>query len=859
MTKQSKLCPGFTWRSIFVSLFTILTAAIFIQHTAVTDEWCIFTGNEVLGVPAIIAFVLVLALAALFYSLCRFNLLTLAELHCVLFATLLATPLMASSFWRYMLAVTNTIPRAANFAKYDAFPSKLWPHGPNLLRDSFGPDMRSWAMTHGDVRWETIDVQAAVDEDREHEHPPEFMDAVVMHSTNDHAVTSIRIQTSVSLDKGVIPEQPYLITVLVRARDLGSQSYYFCRVYHDWQTEFSAEAFASSKQAERNWLHKGGFVRTGVYGVTIPAQVQSQVVLEFGLYGSGKLELCDPELINVNTLESAFVGREIVTAEEFRALPSDQRAGLIVEPETLWSLAGLCFILNGYFPLREWLQPLGAWILFFFFILTSTFAMAVIMRRQWMENERYPMPLAKIPLALLDKDENQAVGAIWKNPNMWTGFTVVLFWCLMRGWRAFNPSVPDMNIEISLKQFFTDPNLLKMFGSTTFKVTSLYLALGLLMELNVLLSVVLGYFLFRLQYYAGEIWHLATAKNYPFKGHQLVGGYLAYALLIVLFTWKYLWSVLRKAWVGEQDCDEPMTYRTAFLTLAVSFVGVMLWALWLGLPPLAMALYFLFILSIGLVAAKLRAECGLVGYRFFPFGGEALLLIPLFGGIGFFMPQGLVFLTFLSVIVFALSFFHLPGLQMEMIETGRQLSVKPRHMVYAGLLGLFGGILIGGWVYLSSAYAIGADNYPIATGEFSTEGDFKMYNEEMSRTSEAYLDGKPIPFKTGPELLALGFAAGVTALLTLMRQLFAGFFFHPIGFILGPTFMAEQVWGSLLSAWVIRFTVLKLGGAATVRKRLMPFAVGMFLGTVAAYLLFALINGWLYFYSPGLFKPRMEF
>ena len=47
----------------------------------------------------------------------------------------------------------------------------------------------------------------------------------------------------------------------------------------------------------------------------------------------------------------------------------------------------------------------------------------------------------------------------------------------------------------------------------------------------------------------------------------------------------------------------------------------------------------------------------------------------------------------------------------------------------------------------------------------------------------------------------------------------------------------DYIWGSALTAWAVRSIVLRLGGAATVRNKLQPVFVGVFLGAVLAYLL----------------------
>jgi hypothetical protein len=81
--------------------------------------------------------------------------------------------------------------------------------------------------------------------------------------------------------------------------------------------------------------------------------------------------------------------------------------------------------------------------------------------------------------------------------------------------------------------------------------------------------------------------------------------------------------------------------------------------------------------------------------------------------------------------------------------------------------------------------------------------------------------------------------------LAVLRQMFAGFWFHPIGFVLGSAHMLEWAWGSVLVAWCIRAVVLKFGGAATVKEKLFPFFVGVFFGGVVCMLVVFAHNAYL--------------
>jgi hypothetical protein len=52
----------------------------------------------------------------------------------------------------------------------------------------------------------------------------------------------------------------------------------------------------------------------------------------------------------------------------------------------------------------------------------------------------------------------------------------------------------------------------------------------------------------------------------------------------------------------------------------------------------------------------------------------------------------------------------IPGMQFELIETGRRLKINPRHIVITCLIGVLGGLFIGGWGFLTHGYADGGDN-----------------------------------------------------------------------------------------------------------------------------------------------------
>jgi hypothetical protein len=292
---------------------------------------------------------------------------------------------------------------------------------------------------------------------------------------------------------------------------------------------------------------------------------------------------------------------------------------------------------------------------------------------------------------------------------------------------------------------------------------------------------------------------------------------------------------------------EALSQRAAVFTLLFAHAGVAVWARAAGAPALPTVAFFAFLVALGFVCAKFRAECGSPYGYFTPY--NSMVLVTAAGGFTAFGEKGVFMSLLLSGCLTVTTFYLIPGMQFELVETGRRMRINPRHIALTCLIGALGGLFIGGWGFLTHGYSDGSENIR-GSWLFSNYGWFvSSFRDPLAKATNDWLNAGAAPLASSPwEGRAMLLGGSVTAVLTVLRHYLSGFWFHPVGFMLGWTNMDNGApWGTLLVAWFIRFATLKIGGARAVRDRLLPFFTGVFIGCMLSVALFTVINAGAYF------------
>jgi hypothetical protein len=847
---------GLTLRSLLASLLVITLSGVVGQLAGVFDTANTLIGSEALPIPAMLVFWPLAAVAAGVGALARTRIFSRAELIVVLLAALIATPLMTVGFWRYQLAGLSTVVRVSDWAKFEALPEGLWPHGSNLLSGALRAGGDS-AQRLGAVR---LDGSRAV-----------------LENTDAQATSVVRLRVDLGAETApqrdgsravAVPGRPYLFSARVRASRLGPEARYFVRTYADDSPSFAAELVQLRSETKRTPLFPDGSTRVGYYPLELPASAQRSVTFELGLQGQGNVEWQDLRLYDVRAVELAYKGFSRVTSDEFAKLSLADRQHVVVVPDALFSKAGLRYALGLDYPIADWLAPISRLGALALLVFTATLALALLYRKQWLENERYAVPMLRPLLVLLGADEAQGgLGRRFLRSSwLWVGFGTAFAWCAFKVLHGYLPGLPDLSVSIAVKSYLSDAFWGRTWDDVKLEVYALFFGLGLLMELNVLLSIVLGFLLCRLQYLFGQAYGLSADHNFPHFQHQMLGAYLAYALLTIVFTRRYLAAAARAALSAGREQTEARAQRAALLLLAACALGLGLWARWVGIPLAAAVLLAVQLVVFGFIAAKLMAECGLPRAGFnHPLGlpgnynvpVEPLLLVPLLGGASVFGGSGMMTMTLVTATLMPYGFFLIPGLQVEALELGRRFGVRTWHVAAITVMAVVVGIVVGGWLYLTAAYGFGANKFFDANQFGDRLGAFRAFNAELAAAQSAMASPGAAPVSNAADqarLWALGFGAFATTAVTVLRQWAPGFWFHPIGLLAGPSDMVQTLWGSLLTAWVVRLAVLRLGGAATVREKLMPAAVGIFLAALLGHALHIAGNAYWFFFNKGAVK-----
>jgi len=840
-----KTSRTFSFRAALIAIASMVVVGIWIQFHEVLLGYNILAENTP-PAGAVGVFLGIILIGGVLTWLRPQLRLTKGELIVIYAALMVCAPLMTQGMWRRFLGLTFSVPR--NYmGLVDSYSEKLWPHGEHLIPDrcfakGLGPDMEAAPAD----RVQVVDV------------PKSRVGAVraVQIENADTAAdadaeTTFRIRVPRVRDgrEILVPGEKYYLTALFRLTGFISRSYIEVEVVSDGGERVPVVRL--NKDTKDLYSTPGGFQRQGQIYVNLPRSVKEYADVVFTLSGRGRVAVTDVNFFSNEAMSRAHKGTTEIQAAQLDKLPDNQRDSLLVRPDAPYSPAWIWYTLKGYIPWDQWAQPLFYWGSIVVAMFLGLLGIGIIFRKQWSENERFSYPLVALPRLLIEEEEKDGrlIRPLYRKPIFRVGLVVALVYCLMQGVAFYVPGMPNPTIEVNVGSYFADPAV-KAFvqgmsgEGNQFKVILTIMAIAFFIDLDLLLSIIVFFWVCKIPYYFGELYGWKGIKgindDFPFPHEQHIGAFLSLALVVLWISRKHLAGVGRTILGvpgGVDDAREAMPYRWAlFLTLG-AFVYFGLWGSWTGLGAWNALLFFGFLVLCGFSAARIRTECGAPWTYFTPY--YPYLIFFLLGGLNIFPLQTMILTYAAGGFMAVAQFLLFAPTQVEMLHLADTEKASPRGVTGGLLLGILGAVLIGGYVMLVWNYGKGGDNLDVMKGwgmgqawyfrsldkavlDMDSEMQMKATTKTAERASKI----------VGP-WISVGVGSGATLLLAILRARFVGFWLHPLGYILANSFFIYMVWGSLHAAWLVKWLGLKVGGPRVIRDYMTPFFAGIFVGGVA--------------------------
>ena len=552
-------------------------------------------------------------------------------------------------------------------------------------------------------------------------------------------------------------------------------------------------------------------------------------------------------------LSGFFLG--VITAPTYFATAENGWADTLLTRIPAWSIVADRDVTAAFyeglppgvpFPWQGWLPPLLWWGSFFLTFFLANLCIVVIFRRQWMDYERLPFPLATGLLELTGEHGQQGtLVALLRNPRFKIGFFLVfcVFAWDIASW--FTELIPPIHANLDRPIYIGNG-----FPYLRFKTNPMTIAFGYFTQSDVLLSIWFFHLLTVLQVGLLNRFGLEMGSPDPWTSFHPAVGWQSFGGLIVFVFWglwvarAHLRAVFRKAFTGQggveaDDSEELFSYRSAvFALLACSlYCGFFLWQL--GLSGWALLAFWFATLVLYIGLARIIVETGLVYLRT-PTTAQAFAW-HLFGitGIGpaSAIALGMTFSFVGDAKTFGITTLaHIPRLGLAMEKHRRKL--VPLSMITAFALGA-----MAVWVFIiyQGNYTVGSYNFGSVSFNGSSDGGVGVWHLTANRirNNDFGTDWTRISW--------LGFGAIFTVGLYAIRYRFPGLGLHPIGFAISGSDVLRSGISSIFIVWVAKVLILRLGGLESYRRNT-PLFMGFLVGFLAAIALGAVVD---FIWFPG--------
>ncbi len=510
-------------------------------------------------------------------------------------------------------------------------------------------------------------------------------------------------------------------------------------------------------------------------------------------------------------------------------------------------------------PWLLWMKPLLIWGLFVLIFYLTTLCLSTILRKQWVERERFSFPLIQIPIQLAaEPARGTLLNAFFKNRLLWAGMVLPVILHLINGLHAHFPTVPEIPLIYNIHRAFTEKPWHTLGWWPAMRLVIYFSVIGIasLLTLEVSFSLWFFYLFFKLQYIIMNASGLSISP-WISCSRQVMGGYLIFVPAVFWMGREHIATIFRKTFGIERkradinihpydktselidDSNEPLPYRVALLGFLLGFAILTGFLVVAGMTTwvAVLTLLSIFITSIVLTWMVVNGGLLLVQAPFFP--SEYIDITLGSGALG---QKSLAILSFQRTFLRDWGEFMMPNF-LHSFKAADEVRLGRRKVVPIMGAAIVVAVIVSVYFSLTLIYDKGALFLQSWSFVVAPRNYFQRMSSLIQFPSETKWD----------EVYSMIAGAGFTGFMLWMRQNFVWWSLHPIGYLLGATYPPFHLWSSILIGWFIKYSALKFGGATTYRK-LRPVAFGLIFGEyvmVGVWMIVGFFTGIGYFALPS--------
>lgn len=505
------------------------------------------------------------------------------------------------------------------------------------------------------------------------------------------------------------------------------------------------------------------------------------------------------------------------------ATPENEWNELFVQHLPTWISIKDKDVLKGFFDgetslykmeyLKGWVLPSISWIGFTVVLIFVMLCINIIIRKQWIDNEKLAYPIVRLPFEIT---RDNVVADFFKRRSLWLGFALAGGIDLVNGLNYFFPALPFIPVKpYNIGFLFTQ----KPWDAIGYIPVSFYpfvIGLGFLMPLDLAISTWFFYLFWKMQLVFGSLTGLNSIPDYPLQARQVGGTWIALLLFSMWIGRTYFANLIKRVFTRRAEDDDDRMYKMSFIGVFLGTVFLVLFANRAGMSLMVAIVFFVIYLALSTAITRIRAELGPPAHDMYGAGPDYILT-----GILGTRRLGTSNLTAISLFYWinreAYRTHPMPHI-LEGFKLAQLTGANARKLSYAMILAAFMGSLSCFWAFLHIGHHLGVSTKLYGRTWFAREA-FSRLQQWISYPPDTDVMG----------LLFMGIGFVFTMGLMILRLRFLWWQLHPVGYAVSGWWIISILWFPILISSVIKWIFLKYGGIKKYRQAI-PFFIGLILG-----------------------------